>query len=87
LPDVELRAFEAARLGSAQAAGAAERNVPQIIKNKAAGDAFEADIFANDLQNLGIDVRRQITFKSSGLRACPSGLTLWEGMQQRVKSS
>ncbi|QJP13732.1 hypothetical protein G3545_08715 [Starkeya sp. ORNL1] len=70
LPDAELRAFEAARLGSAQATGAAERNVPQIIKNKAAGDAFEADVFANDLQKLGIEVRRQITFKSSG----PSGL-------------
>ncbi len=44
----------------------AEIAVPQVTMNKAAGDAFEADVIANLLPKTQINIRPQITIKSGG---------------------
>lgn len=69
-------AFGAALGGAAKvgvklgATGAAESAVPQVTLNKAAGDAFEADVITNLLPKTQVNIRPQITIRSNG----PSGM-------------
>lgn len=59
-----------ARVGSLTRVSVAAKRIPQVRLNKAASDAFEADVIANVLPKTQVNIQPQITIKSSG----PSGL-------------
>ena len=68
---VGLASLETLQINPVMAPGAAESTaVPQIVLNKAAGDAYEADVLNNVLPQKQANIQPQITVLTNG----PSGL-------------